>query len=80
MCGKCHMTVSGKTTSYFVHFLAQDRDGKTYEMTAFERTILAAFPSIKLEEVAQMLLDAMFVKIMLGKENIIYSIDPVDTW
>ena len=79
-CGKCHMTVSGRTTSYSVHFLAQDHDGETHEMTAFERTILAAFPSIKVEDVAEKLLGTMLLKIMLGKENIVYSINPVDTW
>ena len=60
-CGKCLMTVPGRTTSYSVHFFAKDCDGETYEMTAFECTILAAFPSIKVEDVAEKLLDAMLL-------------------
>ena len=72
MCGKCHMTLSGKTTSYSVHFLAQGCDCEMYmyEMTAFECTIVAAFQSLKLEDVARKLLDEMLLKIMLGKKTL----------
>jgi ribosomal protein L37AE/L43A len=69
-CGKCHMTVSG--TSYSVHFLAEDRGGETHEMTAFERTITTAFPSIKFEDVAEKLLNATFLKIVVGNTATLY--------
>lgn len=62
-CGKCHMTVSGKSTSYSVHFLAQGREQQSYEMTAFETTILAAFPDIPqlqgLTQVEEILISAV---------------------
>ena len=53
-CAKCRMLVTAHT-SYSVHFLAQDGDGKTLEMTAFESTIVAAFPSIQIDDVAEKL-------------------------
>ena len=50
------------------------------EVTAFERTILAAFPTVGFDDVAEKLLTSSLLKIQLGKDNIVYSIDPLDTW
>ena len=58
-----------------VHFLAEDPDGETVEVTAFERTILAAFPTVGFDDVAEKLLTSPLLKIQLGKDNIVYSID-----
>ena len=65
------MTVSGKSTSYSVHFLAQGREQQSYEMTAFETTILAAFPDIPqlqgLTEIEEMLISAVMPMMSLDR-------------
>ena len=71
------MNVSGNKTSYFVHFFAEGREGQTFKITAFERSILAAYPSIEHDNVAKKLLTSPMLKIVLGKTT---SFTPLILW
>ena len=79
ICKKCNMTVRGSLTSYSVNFIVQLRDGETRELTAFERSIVEAFPLVEIDVVAEEMLSTC-LKIVAGRHNIVHSLQPINTW